>query len=211
MNKKEYLDKLNGCLASLPIDEREAAIKYYDEFFEDAGKEAEQDVINDLGPAEKLAESIIGEQNFAGKSSSDYVPVKAVTVSETKKKMSAGMIVLIVILAIFASPILLGVGAGILGVLVGMLAAVIGVFAGVFAAVVALVFAGSAGIFISIAGIFINPPAAMLSLTISLLSLAVGLFLAIPCFYLCVKGIPAVCRLIARFFNWIFRRNKKSN
>ena len=58
MNKSEFLIKLESHLMSIPKAEREAAIKYYEDYFYDAGLENEASVIAELGSPEKIAESI---------------------------------------------------------------------------------------------------------------------------------------------------------
>ncbi len=61
MDKKEFLEQLSNSLGSLPKEERDEALLYYEEFFEDAGTVYEQDVINELGSPQKLAESIMND------------------------------------------------------------------------------------------------------------------------------------------------------
>lgn len=61
MNKYEFLAQLRNALSSVPPEEREAAMSYYEEFFSDAGEENEQAVIAGLGSPEELAQSIIDE------------------------------------------------------------------------------------------------------------------------------------------------------
>ena len=68
MNRREYLDELNTHLMSLPAEERENAVRFYEEYFEDAGIENEQEVINELGKPYALAKSIICEQSAYSKS-----------------------------------------------------------------------------------------------------------------------------------------------
>lgn len=68
MNRREYLDELNTHLMSLPAEERENAVLFYEEYFEDAGIENEQEVINELGKPYALAKSIICEQSAYSKS-----------------------------------------------------------------------------------------------------------------------------------------------
>ena len=60
MDRREYLEELSNCLMSLSKEERDEALLYYEEFFEDAGVEHEQDVIKELGPS-KLAETIMND------------------------------------------------------------------------------------------------------------------------------------------------------
>ena len=61
MNRKEFLEQLSDCLSSLSKEERDEALLYYEEFFEDAGTVYEQDVIRELGSPQKLAESIMND------------------------------------------------------------------------------------------------------------------------------------------------------
>lgn len=63
MNKIEFLSRLRIALAPLPEDERDAAMIYYEEFFDDAGVENEQSVIAEFGSPEELAKSIVEENN----------------------------------------------------------------------------------------------------------------------------------------------------
>lgn len=70
MNKQEYLSELESHLASLSEEERTNAIQFYEEYFEDAGPENEQQVISELGKPFALAKSIICEQSAYSKSKS---------------------------------------------------------------------------------------------------------------------------------------------
>lgn len=63
MNKTDFLSRLRIALAPLPEEERDAAMVYYEEFFDDAGEENEQSVIAEFGSPEELAKSIVEENN----------------------------------------------------------------------------------------------------------------------------------------------------
>lgn len=76
MNKQEYLSELEAHLASLSQEERTNALQFYEEYFEDAGPENEQQVISELGKPFALAKSIICEQSAYSKSKS-YANYKA--------------------------------------------------------------------------------------------------------------------------------------
>ncbi|MBO5093376.1 MAG: DUF1700 domain-containing protein [Lachnospiraceae bacterium] len=58
MNREEFMQALERALYDIPAEEKEAALQYYNEYFDDAGAENEQDVLKSLGAPEKLAESI---------------------------------------------------------------------------------------------------------------------------------------------------------
>lgn len=68
MTKQEYLKELDTHLISLPDEEREMAVNFYAEYFEEAGFENEDNVMSELGKPFQLAKSIIGEQSAYSKS-----------------------------------------------------------------------------------------------------------------------------------------------
>ena len=58
MTKEQFLFQLEQLLLDLPQEEREEAIAYYREYFNDAGSEDEASIIEELGTPEKVAASI---------------------------------------------------------------------------------------------------------------------------------------------------------
>lgn len=58
MNRREYIECLEQLLLVLPEEEREEAIQYYSDYFEDAGVENEDSVILELGSPEEVAAKI---------------------------------------------------------------------------------------------------------------------------------------------------------
>ena len=54
MNRKEFLDELAFLLQDIEDVERDEAIQYYQDYFDEAGIENEQQVINELGTPEKV-------------------------------------------------------------------------------------------------------------------------------------------------------------
>ena len=55
MTKQEFLQRLNRLLADVTPEEREEALRYYEEYFDEAGPEQEQAVLAELGSPEKVA------------------------------------------------------------------------------------------------------------------------------------------------------------
>lgn len=123
MNKETYLRILRGRLAyRLTTEEVEDIINYYTEYFADAGEGREQNVIEELGSPERLAQQILGERRkeelapvptAAGKTPPKYN-------REAGEKLPdwAGVLIL-VLAAIFAGPIVgsLAFGLGLAGVI----------------------------------------------------------------------------------------------
>lgn len=57
MTKKEYLDELKKNIQSLDLEEQNEALKYYENYFDDA--QDDQKVIEELGSPEELAKTIV--------------------------------------------------------------------------------------------------------------------------------------------------------
>lgn len=61
MNRIEFMNRLEQLLWSLPPDERADALKYYNDYFDDAGSQREQEVIRELISPEHVAKTILGD------------------------------------------------------------------------------------------------------------------------------------------------------
>ena len=58
MNRIEFINKLESLLRDMPIEERDEAVKFYQDYFDDAGAENESKVVAELGSPEKVASLI---------------------------------------------------------------------------------------------------------------------------------------------------------
>lgn len=58
MNRKGFIQKLRRELAKLPAEEREAAIEYYEEYFDEVGPDGEQELLQQLGSPKRVAAQI---------------------------------------------------------------------------------------------------------------------------------------------------------
>lgn len=72
MNRKEFMEKLEGLLAGIPADERGEALQYYTDYFEDAGSENEEQVIRELGSPEKVASTIWADLKGGSNDSGEF-------------------------------------------------------------------------------------------------------------------------------------------
>ncbi len=217
MNKEEFLKELKERLEGLPSDEIENAINYYIEYFEDAKIDNEADVTISLGTAKEVAEQIISEYSLrnseevvkvnlskdnGNKYNEDEYNTKYFSNEEynnKKEKKSKLPIILIAILAVLASPLLLGLG-------IGAVAIIFGLVVGLFAIVISIIFGGGAcilgGIVSIIATLFAvaqsGVPTTILFIGISLIIIGIGIM------FLClsIKGfkllILACKKLIAK-------------
>lgn len=75
MNRREFMDRLERLLSDVPLEDRVDALQYYEDYFEDAGVEKEQDVINELGSPLAVADIIkrdLGIEREEGSQYKDY-------------------------------------------------------------------------------------------------------------------------------------------
>lgn len=61
MTKYEFLGDLSRLLSQLSDEERDEAIKFYEDYFDEAGKEKEAEVIEELGSPQEVARKILQE------------------------------------------------------------------------------------------------------------------------------------------------------
>lgn len=110
MNRAEFMRQLRLKLFRLPQEEIESAIEYYEEYFEEAGIENEQIVLQKLGSPEETASKIL--QDFADKK----IQNSSITPS-AKKGISA---LWFAILAVFSAPITLPLTIFFITILIGL-------------------------------------------------------------------------------------------
>lgn len=72
MNRQEFFRRLEYLLRELPESERMDALAYYNDYFDDAGVENEQQVIQELGSPEQVAQMILEDYHRGQQSYGDY-------------------------------------------------------------------------------------------------------------------------------------------
>ncbi|WP_279013556.1 DUF1700 domain-containing protein [Thomasclavelia cocleata] len=150
MNRKEFIDKLDYLLQDIEDIEREEALQYYEDYFDEAGSENESQVIKDLGSPERVAAIIKAglenqfdqdiEYSEKGMDNANYKEVREVIEAEVidkekKENHFKGnpdrnriLIILIIIGIIFLA---LPIGGGLFGVCIGVIAALFALGIGV--------------------------------------------------------------------------------
>lgn len=58
MNRQEFMNQLERLLSDVPEAERQDALAYYEDYFDEAGPEQEAQVIQDLGSPGRVAATI---------------------------------------------------------------------------------------------------------------------------------------------------------
>lgn len=83
MNKQEFIGRLSERLSLLKPEDKKNAIEFYEEYFNDAGEEAEGSIIEELGTPEKLAEEILSfyKNSYSGDNKSIVKQVEENSIS----------------------------------------------------------------------------------------------------------------------------------
>jgi len=189
MNRAQFLKELRRALESLPFEEREAAITYYEEYFDEAGPEREQETIASLGTPAEIAASLRVE--YATKA-----PPKTVKEGGTKAWM--------IIVAIFAFPVAIPLMIGLGGAMLGLFGAFFAVVVSLGAATVALFFAGIVTIIGSFGVLVASPVSFLFFLGLGLAALGLSVFLGFAVSRIAV----ALVGLFTRLLGWVLNKMK---
>ena len=205
MNRNEYMAALRRALAGLPEEERASALRYYEEYFDDAGPENERKAIDGLGAPEQVAAQILA----------DYRELTAVppqgrdadgAAAKPRRRwhgISPWLLIVLVLLAIpVGVPLLLGAAATVLGLLVAAAAVV---FAFAIVVPFALLLAGAMLCGFSFA-LWGAPASAVTTLGCGLALLALGVLVSLLIIKLCMLFVPPVCRGLVALIRWPFDR-----
>jgi len=152
VSRNEFMEELGRLLYELPIVEREEAIRYYESYFEEAGADQEQVVLDELGTPERIAAQILRdyrmengdgmytEQGYKENENKSQAPVQynfgekkeegepagsGVTIA--RKGLSGGALVAVILLAILTFPIWISILGTAFGLLMGLFGACIGI------------------------------------------------------------------------------------
>ena len=207
MSRKAFMARLDELLADITEAEKEEALSYYEEYFEDAGPENEEEVIQSLGSPEKVAATIKaglsenaqeeGEFSETGYTNS-YYDVKDEVATINKRKglggIGTGGWVIILILCLFALPILGPLLLGIAGTIFGILVAIAAVIFAVLVTGIALVVAAVAMVAAGFATLFATPLVGVALIGAALLVAGIGILITILGFWVVTKVIPPLLR-----------------
>ncbi|PXV88345.1 putative membrane protein [Lachnotalea glycerini] len=172
MSRKEFMEELENMLENIQKNEREEALQYYNDYFDEAGPENEEQVINELGTPAKVAaiiktslqenENESGEFTERGYSDPRFT-INYEVIDSTNKgnqdtnssqnqrtagrerkyaKETSGGKIALIVIL---CALAIPVGVPLLGGLIGLFAGVLGLGIGIFVAIVVLALALSIG------------------------------------------------------------------
>lgn len=225
MNRDIFMARLKELLADVSEAEREEALCYYEEYFEDAGKENEESVIASLGSPEKVAATIKagltdgtgeeGEFSETGYSHGYYKNKDEVIISNPSKQgkfkkglsnLGTGGWIIILILCIFALPILGPLLVGIASAILGILIAVAAVFFAVLITGIAMVIAAAAVLVAGIIAIFATPIVGIALIGAALLIGGLGIVVSALGIWIVSKVLPPLFRGLVNLIKKPFLR-----
>ena len=217
------MERLTMLLSDIPEGERTEVLEFYENYFDDAGAENEQQVIDSLGSPEKVAQTIKagledenceqGEFSETGFSSYEETAKDEVVqhtvqgkqkFSDRIKGLGTSGMILILILAIFALPILGPIVIGIVSTLFGILAAVAAIIFAVVIAGIALLVAGAVVFAAAIGCLVVTPTVGIMLLGLALLILGIGILATVLGIWIVTKVVPPVIRFVVKWGRKIF-------
>ncbi len=223
MSKKEFLEKLRVLLEELPTEEREEAIRYYESYFEEAGEDNEQIVLDELGSAERIASQILqdyhGEKNEGIYTEKGYqeggketqTPVQysgsrqeqkengtsGSGVYVTNKGLSGSTLVIAIIVAVLTFPIWISILATAFGLLMGLFGASVGIVVGFGAGGVGCIIGGAVAFAFGIVKTFTVPIVGAGLIALGLLVFGLGCLM--------IAAVGGIIRLIIWLVNAIIK------
>lgn len=211
MNRFEYMRRLENLLSDISPSEKEAALTYYNDYFNDAGEENEQQVMEELGSPEQVADGIkegLGNSDALNLNAescdmeNSVTPYTQAPIQKQQKKPMAGwQITLIVIGLIFASPLILALFSVVLALIISVFSLIFGLLIGFGAAAVSLYISALA---CALLGLVLLPVSAITSgalIGAGCLCAAVGILCMILT-VLVAMTVPATCKGTA----WMWRK-----
>lgn len=211
MNRQEFMFQLAGELVNIPAEERISALKYYEEYFEDAGPENEQKVLEELGTPQEVARQILEDYNQREPGQDAYYsappPVYSIPAQTppAQNRRSPWVRVLIAVLVIiFCWPLVIAV----VGVLIGLLGAVLGLAIGLLGAFIGLLVGGIFGVVRGILALFTVPAVGLMQIGGGLISVGLGLFFSIMAVWLVLAVMPRFVRWLVSLVRRVFGIDK---
>lgn len=216
MNRKEFIEQLRYLLQDISEEEREDALEYYENYFDEAGEDQETRVIEELESPEKVAaiirDSVRGEEGEAQYTEQGYYNRRYeedAKVPETrnlefgkfhfKGNRNRNMVLLILIAIGIVSVCLPGI-AGIGGAAIGILGGCIGIIFSILGGIIGLFTGGVATIVYAIVQMSTSVAEGLFFLGVGFVLLALGVLLCILFVWIVMDLLPRLIRWIVGFF-----------
>lgn len=201
MDREKYLNELESYLNLLKPEERADAIIFYSEYIEDAGLTTREQIEEKLGTPRQLSRKILADHSI--KMSQDEVNEQKIATPRSNIKM-----IWLILLALLASPFVLGAGGLLVGFLILILFAIVGVIFVLGVLFCAGVVVMGSLIYTGIALLFTSWATGIFYLGLGLLALGV-LLVILPIFYWMMKVILQGIGNFSRYLYNEFSKRRK--
>lgn len=240
MNRDEFMRELEYLLADIPDEEKADAVGYYRDYLEEAGPEGEEAVIREFGSPERIAAIIRsdlagnledgGEFTETGYQDERFrdpntqvtkrydLPEAAERQYQSKQETGTRppntnktvKIILWIILIIVASPMIFGIGGGILGVIAGAFGILVACIVALAAFTFAFLAAGLVMLIFGIVYLVMHPLDGVLIVGLGILFLGIGFLCLALCVVFYGKFLPFLVRSIVNGISRLVygRRNR---
>ncbi len=232
MSKNEFMEELKILLGELPKEEREEAIRYYESYFEEAGTSQEQIVLEELGSAGRIAAQILRdyrmengggvytEKGYQAEEQEKQSPIRYSSddkdkeqrteeaqssgVYVTKKGLSGGALVVVILAAIVTFPIWISVLGVAFGLLMGFFGASVGITVGFGFGGIGGLISGVIFFALGLVNVFTTPAAGAAMMAVGLLLFGAGclmIALAVGVIQLAIWIINGIIKICNRMFH----------
>ena len=221
MNRIDFMRRLEFLLSDLPENERREAVQYYNDYFNDAGVENEEEVLESLGTPEEVAGSIreglreearekgeFSEKGFKqdGQKQEKKDAGDRYRAEGRKKGMSASAVALIVICCLVASPVLIPLAITLIVVLAVLGAVFISLVLVFLLVGVVCIVSGVIAFFGSLTELFLAPASAVMGIGMSLIAVGAGILLTMLLVFVISKIFPAAFCKMADWVSGLFHK-----
>ena len=221
MNRIDFMRRLEVLLSDLPENERREAVQYYNDYFNDAGVENEEEVLESLGTPEEVAGSIreglreearekgeFSEKGFKqdGQKQEKKDAGDRYRAEGRKKGMSASAVALIVICCLVASPVLIPLAITLIVVLAVLGAVFISLVLVFLLVGVVCIVSGVIAFFGSLTELFLAPASAVMGIGMSLIAVGAGILLTMLLVFVISKIFPAAFCKTADWVSGLFHK-----
>ena len=234
MTRNEYLTRLAELLQDIPAEERVSAMEYYNDYFDDADVENEQQVIRELGSPEQVAAEVkagLGktesketshaetyhepvndarQTSYSYGNSSQYQNGNPMSEKKDSWTSNGWKIALVVLLALILIPIGGPLIVSVIGTLFGLLVAAFFIFIALVIVAICLVLVGVILAGKGILAIGTSFAAACVITGIGLILAAIGCVATVGAIRLCTIAVPAMCRFIVNLCKKPFQKKEET-
>lgn len=223
MNRIEFMTELAALLQDISVEERVEAMQYYNDYFDDAGTENEEEIVKELeSPAKVAAEVKAGlksqdedafeyrETGYAdtrferhNTPASRYMDDSGNAAGQTPPRTNNTLkIILIILIILVGAPIVIPVGIAVISVMVAIAIAAFAIFAMLVICSIVLVIAG---VSVFCAGVMCLVPEIAIGLALvgtGLILTVIGVIATVASVRLCLIVFPGMIRGMV----WLCRR-----